>query len=225
MGEVYRAHDVRRRRDVALKLLPEIFSNDEEYKRRFRRESHVAARLREPHVIPIHDFGEIENRLYIDMRLVDGTEIGRILEESGPLKPARAVNLIGQIAEALDAAHADGLVHRDVKPSNVLVTARDFVYWVDFGIARSVGTAGTALTATGATVGTLELPRLCPAAAGPHGVLRLVRRQAHGLTARTEGPAGTSPPGLRAVPPAAPQRHPSRRGHVSGSASWERRCW
>ncbi|MBW0118844.1 serine/threonine-protein kinase, partial [Pseudonocardia abyssalis] len=156
MGEVYRAHDTRRDREVALKLLPELFSGDEEYTRRFRRESHVAARLREPHVIPIHDFGEIDGRLFIDMRLVDGRDIGQILTEDGALPPTRAVHIISQIAEALDAAHADGLVHRDVKPSNVLVTANDFVYVVDFGIARSIGTARTSLTMTGATIGTLD---------------------------------------------------------------------
>ncbi|MBW0093323.1 protein kinase [Pseudonocardia sp. KRD-188] len=156
MGEVFRAHDTRRDRQVALKLLPEVFTGDGEYTRRFERESYVAARLREPHVIPIHDFGEIDGRLYIDMRLVDGRDIGVMLAQDGALPPQRAVHLIGQIAEALDAAHADGLVHRDVKPSNVLVTASDFVYVVDFGIARSIGTARTSLTMTGATVGTLD---------------------------------------------------------------------
>ena len=156
MGEVYRAQDLRRNREVALKLLPEMFSNDEEYTRRFRRESLVAARLREPHVVPIHDFGEIDGRLFIDMRLVDGADIRSLLDTNGPLTPERAVHLIDQIAEALDAAHADGLVHRDIKPSNVLVTARDFVYVVDFGIARSIGAARTSLTMTGATVGTLD---------------------------------------------------------------------
>jgi YVTN family beta-propeller protein len=155
MGEVYRAYDTRRDRDVAVKLLPEAFAGDEEYLQRFRRESRVAARLREPHVIPIHDFGEIDGRLYIDMRLVDGIHLGKLLE-SGPVPAARAVALISQVAEALDAAHQDGLVHRDVKPSNVLVTPNDFVYVVDFGIARSMGTAGTALTMTGAAVGTLD---------------------------------------------------------------------
>jgi YVTN family beta-propeller protein len=155
MGEVYRAHDTRRDREVAIKLLPELFSGDEEYQHRFRRESQVAARLREPHVIPIHDFGEIDGRLYIDMRLVDGVHLGAVLDR-GRLPPQRAVALVGQVADALDAAHQDGLVHRDVKPSNVLVTPADFVYVVDFGIARSIGTAGTALTMTGAAVGTLD---------------------------------------------------------------------
>jgi serine/threonine-protein kinase len=155
MGEVYQAYDSHRDRYVALKLLPEFFSGDNEYLRRFQRESLVAARLREPHVIPIHDFGEVDGRLFIDMRLVDGVDMRMMLDENGPIAPQRAVNLLSQVAQALDAAHADGLVHRDIKPSNILVTSTDFVYVVDFGIARPVGGRQTSLTITGATIGTL----------------------------------------------------------------------
>jgi serine/threonine-protein kinase len=156
MGVVYQAYDTYRHRYVALKLLPEAFSGDQEYLRRFQRESHVAARLREPHVIPIHDFGEIGGQLFIDMRLVDGSDIGTLLDTGDRITPHRAVYLIAQVAEALDAAHADDLVHRDIKPSNILVTSNDFVYVVDFGIARSIGGRQTALTITGATIGTLQ---------------------------------------------------------------------
>lgn len=156
MGEVYRAYDLHRDRVVALKLLPEALSADAEYLQRFRRESHVAARLREPHVVPIHDWGEVEGRLFIDMRLVDGQNVRDILAEGGAMSPAKAVSIIGQVAEALDAAHTDGLVHRDIKPSNIIVTPSGFVYVVDFGIARSIGTARTSLTITGVTVGTLD---------------------------------------------------------------------
>jgi serine/threonine-protein kinase len=156
MGEVYQAYDTRRDRHIALKLLPEGFSGDWEYLKRFQRESHVAARLREPHVIPIHDFGEVDGRLYIDMRLVEGADIGVLIDATGPISPQRAVHLISQVAQALDAAHADDLVHRDIKPSNILVTSSDFVYVVDFGIARSIGGRQTALTITGATMGTLH---------------------------------------------------------------------
>ena len=156
MGEVYKAYDTRRDRYVALKLLPGALSGDREYLTRFQRESHVVARLRDPHVIPIHDFGEIDGQLFIDMRLVDGTDVGALLQANGPIAPPRAANLVSQIAEALDAAHADHLVHRDIKPSNVLVTPSDFVYVVDFGIARSMGSRQTALTVTGATIGTLN---------------------------------------------------------------------
>jgi YVTN family beta-propeller protein len=156
MGEVYRAYDTRRDRQVALKLLPMALSDDPEYQRRFQRESYAVARLREPHVIPIHDYGEIDGRLFIDMRLVDGPNLGAVIAESGSMTPARAVNLISQVAEALDAAHSDGVVHRDIKPSNVLVTPSDFVYVVDFGIAHAIGHTRSRLTMTGATLGTLD---------------------------------------------------------------------
>jgi YVTN family beta-propeller protein len=155
MGEVHRAHDTVRDRRVALKVLPEAFSHDSEYSSRFRREQHIAARLRDPHIIPIHDFGEADGRLFIDMRLVDGRDAASLLA-AGDLTPAQAVHLVEQTAQALDAAHAEGLVHRDVKPSNLLVTPSGFVYVVDFGIARQVGTTRTSLTVTGATVGTLD---------------------------------------------------------------------
>ncbi|WP_433786060.1 serine/threonine-protein kinase [Actinomycetospora sp. CA-101289] len=158
MGTVYRAYDTRRGRTVALKLLADHLAGDETYRERFRREAHAAAQLQDPHVIPLHDFGEIDGRLFLDMRLVSGVDLAAALERGGrrPLDPARAVALVGQVAEALDAAHAAGLVHRDVKPSNVLVTDTDFVYLVDFGIARSVRDEGTALTTTGAALGTLD---------------------------------------------------------------------
>lgn len=154
MGEVYRAYDVERHRVVALKRLPPALSIDEEFNARFRRESEVTARLREPHIIPIHDFGEIDGRLFIDMRLVDGTDLAQ-LAKRGPLVPERAVRIIAQAASALDAAHADGLVHRDVKPANVLVSEDDFVYLVDFGVARAMAGAAP-LTQTGNTVGTMD---------------------------------------------------------------------
>jgi YVTN family beta-propeller protein len=156
MGEVYKAYDTQRDRYVALKLLPASVSGDSEYLSRFKRESNVVARLREPHIIPIHDFGEIDGRLFIDMRLVDGTDIGSLIRANGPVEPQRAAYFVGQIAEALDAAHADNLVHRDIKPSNILVTASDFVYVIDFGITRAIGSKQTALTVTGATIGTLN---------------------------------------------------------------------
>lgn len=140
-------------RVVALKvLLPEL-ARDEHYRERFRRESDSAARLQDPHVIPIHDFGEIDGLLYIDMRLVDGVGLDQVLA-GGPLDPHRAVALVTQVAEALADAHAHGVVHRDVKPSNILVTGSDFVYLVDFGIARSTDGDG-ALTRTGQAIGTL----------------------------------------------------------------------
>jgi YVTN family beta-propeller protein len=156
MGEVYKAYDTQRERYVALKLLPAAVSGDSEYVSRFKRESNVVARLRDPHIIPIHDFGEIDGRLFIDMRLVDGTDLGSLIRANGPVEPLHAAYLVGQVAEALDSAHADHLVHRDIKPSNILVTASDFVYVIDFGITRAMSSKQTALTVTGATIGTLN---------------------------------------------------------------------
>jgi serine/threonine-protein kinase len=153
MGEVYRAHDLERKRVVALKRLPAHLAGDREFQTRFRREAEVAARLTEPHIVPIHDYGEIDGRLFIDMRLVTGTDLGRLIERDGPAPADRAVDIITQLAGALAAAHAEHLIHRDLKPSNVLLTDTAFVYLIDFGIAHSP--AATAMTATGLTIGTL----------------------------------------------------------------------
>jgi hypothetical protein len=151
MGEVYRAYDTAKDRTVAVKLLRPEMSADPGFQQRFRRESRIAARLQEPHVIPVHDFGEINGVLYIDMRLVEGNDLHAELSRNGPLDPARAASIVGQVAAALDAAHASGLVHRDVKPENVLLTGNDFAYLVDFGIAY-VGSE-TGLTSAGAAIG------------------------------------------------------------------------
>lgn len=153
MGEVYEANDTVKGRTVALKILPQHLSRDESFKARFRRESRAAAILQAPNVIPIHDWGDIDGALYIDMRLVRGQTLRQMLAH-GPLSPERAVNIMGQVAAALDAAHAAGLVHRDVKPENVIVTTDDFPYLVDFGIASAKGEAG--LTMTGTQVGTMN---------------------------------------------------------------------
>src|SRR5581483_2823637 len=158
MGAVYRAYDTVKRRTVALKRLPAHLAGDRDYQLRFRREAELTARLSEPHIVPIHDYGEIDGRLFIDMRLITGIDLGMLLDRSGPLPPARAVSILAQVASALGAAHAEGLTHRDVKPSNILISGGghdpDFVHLVDFGIARD-GTA-TVMTATGSQIGTVE---------------------------------------------------------------------
>ncbi|MDH6194919.1 serine/threonine protein kinase [Mycobacterium frederiksbergense] len=151
MGEVYRAFDTVKERMVAVKLLRTEIAADPGFQERFRRESRVAARLQEPHVIPVHDFGEIDGVLFIDMRLVEGASVKELLRTNGPLDPARAASIITQVAAALDAAHADGLVHRDIKPENVLLTPDDFAYLVDFGIAHVGGEAS--VTMTGVLIG------------------------------------------------------------------------
>jgi serine/threonine protein kinase len=152
-GAVYEAHDTSKGRTVALKILAEEFSHDATFRTRFQRESQAAAILQEPHVIPIHDWGEIDGNLYIDMRLVQGQTLLDLIAQ-GPLEPARAVAIIGQVGDALDAAHAEGLVHRDVKPQNIIVTPADFVYLVDFGIAEAKG--DPRLTTAGTRIGTLN---------------------------------------------------------------------
>nr|WP_082366113.1 serine/threonine-protein kinase [Gordonia sp. NB41Y] len=153
MGEVYRAHDTTRDRDVALKLLPAHLAADPSFQERFRRECQKLARLGEPHIIPIHDYGEIDSTLFLDMRLVDGRDLRAILTDRGRLDPAAAIGLIEQVAAALDAAHAAGLVHRDIKPDNVLVTDSGFAYLIDFGVAHADNEAH--LTKTGTAIGSL----------------------------------------------------------------------
>ncbi|HET9255213.1 MAG TPA: serine/threonine-protein kinase, partial [Pseudonocardiaceae bacterium] len=159
MGEVYRAFDTVHQRLVALKRLPAVLAADTAFRARFRAEAEHAARLHEPHIIPIHDFGEIDGRLFIDMRLVEGRDLASRLAERGPLPPARAVSVVTQVAAALDAAHAADLAHRDIKPANILVApgqgGGEFVYVADFGLARSVRDETMSLTATGMAVGSL----------------------------------------------------------------------
>ncbi|OPE51314.1 serine/threonine protein kinase, partial [Mycobacterium intermedium] len=153
MGDVYEAEDTVKERVVALKLMSHTLSADPVFRARMQREARTAGRLQEPHVVPIHDYGEIDGQLYVDMRLIDGKDLAGMLKRYGPLPPARAVAVIRQIGSALDAAHAAGVTHRDVKPENILVTADDFAYLVDFGIASA--TADEKLTQLGSTIGTL----------------------------------------------------------------------
>jgi serine/threonine protein phosphatase PrpC/predicted Ser/Thr protein kinase len=152
MGEVWQAFDSVTERVVALKVLPAQYADDRKYQQRFRREARSAARLEDPHIVPIHDFGEIDGRLFVTMRLIKGSDLQAVINH-GPLEPARAVGIIEQIASALHAAHRVGLIHRDVKPSNILVGDDDFAYLIDFGVAR--GADDTGLTSAGGAVGTL----------------------------------------------------------------------
>jgi serine/threonine protein kinase len=151
MGEVWRAHDTGTDRVVAIKVLPAHLSEDKDFQQRFRREAHAAARLDTPHVVPIYDYGEIDGRLFVSMRLIEGRDLDAVLAD-GPLEPARAVRIIEQVAEALNAAHEVGLIHRDIKPSNILLGRNDFAYLIDFGIARAADE--TRMTKSGNTIGT-----------------------------------------------------------------------
>jgi serine/threonine kinase PknH len=150
-GEVYEAEDTVMDRAVALKLLAAPYSQNEVFRERLYREARNAGKLHEPHVVPIHHCGEIDGQLYIDMRLIEGTDLQKVLVREGPLSPARAVAIVRQIASALDAAHSVQMVHRDIKPANILL-ADDFACLVDFGLANAATDAN--LTSTGMTMGT-----------------------------------------------------------------------
>jgi serine/threonine-protein kinase len=157
MGMVYRAEHLRLGRTVALKVLATELATDQTFRERFERESRLAALIDHPNIIPVYEEGETEGLLYIAMRWVEGSDLREILDREGPLDPERVVALLEQVAAALDAAHQRGLLHRDVKPGNVLVTHagggnREHVYLTDFGIAKLM--SASALTRTGSFLGT-----------------------------------------------------------------------
>ncbi|MEE6137674.1 serine/threonine-protein kinase [Mycobacterium sp. 050128] len=152
MGEVYEAEHTVKEWTVAVKVMTAEFSRDPVFRERMRREARTAGRLQEPHVVPIHDYGEIDGQMFMEMHLIEGIDLDDLLKRFGPLTPPRAVAIITQIASALDAAHAAGVMHRDIKPPNILITRDDFAYLVDFGIASA--TTDEKLTQLGTAVGT-----------------------------------------------------------------------
>ncbi len=161
MAVVYRARDARLDRWVALKILSPELARDEAFRQRFIRESRTAAAVDHPNIIPIFDAGEADGVLFIAMRYVAGQDVHSLLQRAGPLPVSRAIGIITQVAAALDAAHACGLVHRDVKPANMLLgglaehSTGDHVYLSDFGISKAVH-ATSSLTLTGQVLGTLN---------------------------------------------------------------------
>ena len=155
MGVVYRATDLALDRSVALKVLDDELAKDPAFRRRFVTESKLAASLDHPNVVPIYAAGESDGMPFIAMRFVPGADLRSVLRGEGRLQPERAARLIAQVASALDAAHAHGLVHRDVKPANVLVTPEDHVYLTDFGLTKRVS-PDTEATRTGVVLGTLN---------------------------------------------------------------------
>ena len=153
MGVVYRARDLRLKRTVALKLMAPELAADERFRERFEREAELAMALEHPNAVPIHDAGELDGRLYLVMRFVEGTDLRTLLRAEGALEPRRALRIVSQVANALDAAHTKGLVHRDVKPSNILLDANEHAYLADFGLTRRLGD-GSAQAGDGRSLGT-----------------------------------------------------------------------
>ena len=153
MGVVYRATHLGLERPVALKVIARELADRPGFRERFLRESRLAARLEHPSVVPIYDSREVDGELIVAMRLVEGGDLRRLIDREGPLPPQRAINLLAQVADALDAAHAAGIVHRDVKPHNILVEG-DRAYLSDFGLAKAIDESGAASTAS--VVGTAQ---------------------------------------------------------------------
>jgi streptogramin lyase len=154
MGVVYRAVHLALERVVALKLIAPAFAGDPEFRARFVRESRAAASIDHPNVIPIFSAGEEQDVLYISMRFVEGHDLRALIHATGRLEPRRAARIVAQVAAALDAAHERGLVHRDVKPANILLTPADHAYLTDFGLTKRADDGATRLSTTGGLVGT-----------------------------------------------------------------------
>ena len=154
MGVVYRATELALERPVALKLIAPELTRDPSFRERFLRESRLAASLDHPGILPVYAAGEVDGELYLATRYVEGTDLRSLLEREGLLAPARALDLVGQVADALDAAHARGLVHRDVKPGNVLVDVSGHCYLCDFGLTKRLDAGARSMT--GPLAGTLD---------------------------------------------------------------------
>ena len=159
MGVVYRATQVALERVVALKVLAPELAGDDEFRARFQRESRLLASIDHPNVMPIHEAGELDGTLFLSMRYAQGVDLRELLRIEGRLEPERALTIVDQVAAALDAAHAKGLVHRDVKPANILIERRgegEHVFLSDFGLTKQIGDPAGDLTKTGEWLGTVD---------------------------------------------------------------------
>jgi serine/threonine protein kinase len=161
MGIVYRAEQVRLGRKVALKLLAPELAENQAFRARFEHESRLAGILDHPHIVALFEAGEVEGQLFISMHYVEGTDLREVLSREGRLEPERALAIAAQVASALDAAHDRGLVHRDVKPANILIAGDasagrpEHCYLTDFGLTKDTSSP-IELTATGTFVGTID---------------------------------------------------------------------
>jgi serine/threonine protein kinase len=155
IGILYRARQLRLDRPVALKLVEPEVAREPVVRERLRREARTVAALDHPNVVPLYEAGEENGTVYIVTRWVEGTELGTLIRRDGPLDPARAARIAAQIASALDVAHEKGLIHRDVKPSNVIVAADDHVYLTDFGLTKRAESV-SGFTAAGEMLGTID---------------------------------------------------------------------
>jgi serine/threonine-protein kinase len=155
MGILYRARQLRLDRPVALKVVGAELARNQVVRERLRREARAVAAIDHPNVVPLYEAGEYDGTIYIAARWVEGTELGNLIDNEGPVEPHRAGRIAAQIATALEIAHAKGLVHRDIKPSNVIITSEDHVYLTDFGLAKRAETAA-GLTRADQMLGTVD---------------------------------------------------------------------
>jgi tRNA A-37 threonylcarbamoyl transferase component Bud32/CheY-like chemotaxis protein len=155
MGVVYRAEHLNLRRRAAIKIIAPDLAESEGFRERFTREARIAAALQHPNIVTVYDAGEVDGILYLAMQYIEGNDLAAMLRKDGRLRPYRAIDVIRQVASALDAAHAMGLIHRDVKPANVLIEGRT-AFLTDFGLTKRVDGTHTELTRAGDVVGTIH---------------------------------------------------------------------
>jgi len=155
MGVVYRAQHMNLQRRAAIKIIAPEFADTKGFRSRFIREARIAAALQHPNIVTVYDAGQAGQTLYIAMQFIRGSDLSAILNEEGRLRPYRAIDVCRQVASALDAAHGMALIHRDVKPANVLIEGRR-AYLTDFGLTKSSGATKSALTQAGELVGTIH---------------------------------------------------------------------
>ena len=155
MGVVYRAEHLNLRRRAAIKIIAPDLAESEGFRERFTREARIAAALQHPNIVTVYDAGEVDGILYLAMQYIEGNDLSAVLRKDGRLRPYRAIDVCRQVASALDAAHAMGLIHRDVKPANVLIEGRT-AFLTDFGLTKRMDGTHTELTRAGDVVGTIH---------------------------------------------------------------------